>query len=419
MVWIWSLWWLPGYFLLFDIYISKKVNWIFWKRRKKEGNRPAIVEWIDFLLIAIIITVFLRTLVIEPFTIPSPSMQNSLLVGDYLFVSKLNYGPKLPNTPISVPFYHNTLPNGRKSYVDKINFKYKRIKGFSSIHRCDVIVFNYPEGDTVVVEYPKQSYYTMCRQYGRNFILKNLHIITHPIDKREYYVKRCVGLPGDTLQIIQGNLYVNGRYDTINDNIQYNYFVKTDGKKFTDEEFNAFGVPYDQRNFIPIGAIYEFPLTKAQVEKLKEHPNVVEVKRYENNYPANSVNSIFPYSMNFFCTEDNFGPLIIPKKGDTVYLTVGNLPLYKRIIENYENNKLLVIDSVIVINGEIASNYTFKMDYYFMMGDNRHNSADSRFWGFLPEDHIVGKATVIWLSIDREKTGLKKLRFKRMFRKIR
>lgn len=418
MVWIWSLWWLPGYLLLYDIYISKRVNWIFWKRRNKEGKRPSIVEWIDFILIAILITIFLRNFIVEPFTIPSPSMKKSLLVGDYLFVSKLSYGPKTPNTILSVPFYHSTLPNGKKSYSDFIQFNYKRLKGITSIERGDIIVFNYPEGDTVVKEYPKQSYYTMCRQYSRDYVIKNLTLITHPVDKREYYVKRCVALPGDTLVIRKGNLFVNSIHDTSNTCLQYNYFVQMDGVKFTEEEFDNFQIPREARSFIPLGAIYEFPLTVDQVNEIKEHEHVVEVTRYENKYPANSINSIFPYNRRYFWTEDNFGPVVIPSKGTQVPLTIETLPLYRRIIEAYEKKSVTVKDSAVFVNGKRCYGYTFEMDYYFMMGDNRHNSADSRFWGFLPEDHMVGKAVFIWMSVDREQNFWKKIRWKRMFRRI-
>lgn len=419
LLWIRSFWWIPGYIILYDFYISKKVNWIFWKRRNKTGKRPAIVEWIDFIIIAILFTIFLRTLIIEPFAIPSPSMQRTLLEGDYLFVSKLNYGPRAPNTILSVPFYHSTLPNGKKAYSDFIQFKYKRMKGLTSIKRGDVIVFNYPEGDTLVDQYPKQSYYTMCRQYGRDYVLHNFTIATHPIDKREYYVKRCVALPGDTVTLEHGNLYVNGEADTVNPNMQFNYFVKTDGAKLLDEEFEQYEISSDYRNFIPLGAIYELPLTKDKADSLRKHPHVVEVERYENKYPANSVVAIFPYSIEYGWTEDNFGPVVVPSKGTQVPLTMHTLPLYKRIIECYEKNVVTVKDSAVFVNGKRCYGYTFEMDYYFMIGDNRHNSADSRFWGFLPEDHIIGKAVFIWLSVDRDKNFWKKIRLNRMFREIK
>lgn len=419
VIWIGNYWLLLGLAIVYDLYISRKVNWTFWKKR--DGKKKSVfVEWVDAIIFAVVAATLIRMFFIEAYTIPTSSMEKSLLIGDYLFVSKVSYGPKLPNTPISFPFVHHTLPftKDTKSFVEWIKRPYKRLAGLTDIKRNDVVVFNFPEGDTVVLQYQDMSYYSMVRDYGRDYIRKNFDVITRPVDKRENYIKRCIGIPGDEIKVVHDQLYVNGEKQETIGRVQYCYFVKTNGTPINPVHFEELGVSKADQNYNPAGSVYRLPLTDAAAEKLRTFNNVTEVTKDENTNPAIMTRAIFPHNAKFPWTEDNFGPLTIPKKGVTVTLTIDNLPIYQRIIDLYENNDLKVNDGVIYINGKPETSYTFKMNYYFMMGDNRHNSADGRYWGFVPEDHIVGKAVFVWLSLDKEKGFPGNIRWSRMFRAI-
>ncbi len=432
-LWVQSWWLLIGVPVLFDIYISKKVHWAFWKKKNVEKQTKA-VEWIDALIFAIIAATLIRMFFFEAYTIPTSSMEKTMLVGDYLFVSKVAYGPKLPNTPLSVPFTHHTLPftSSTKAYSEAIQWPYKRIGGLGKVKRNDIVVFNFPAGDTVVVGKENPDYYSQIRSqanymervareknmdltpteawtFARNQIRKENDIIVRPVDKRENYIKRCVGMPGDVLEMKDAVLYVNGEREENYATMQQNYII-TVNSPFNQLKLEEMGIARDDVEYY--GSTYKLPLTTGMLEKIKAMSNVVSVSREVER------GEIFPYSENYPWTRDDFGPLPIPKKGETIDLTIENLPIYERIIGAYEENKLEVKDSVIYINGSPADKYTFKMDYYWMMGDNRHNSADSRYWGFVPEDHIVGKAYFIWLSLDKDKSFLGKIRWNRMFRFI-
>ncbi len=344
-------------------------------------------EWIDAVVFAVVAATLIRMFFIEAFTIPTPSMEKSLLVGDFLFVSKVSYGPRIPNTPLSFPFAHHTLPltESTQSYLEWISLPYFRIPGFGNIKNNDVVVFNYPmEG-------------------------------FRPVDKRENYIKRCVGIPGDKLQVINKTLHINGKKAEMPEEMQYSYHVKTDGTTLNPKVLEKMDV--NEGGLVSNQGDYRFSLTSDNVDKMNTFSNVKEIKPIcdpENSYAS----YIFPSDSNFTFNKDNFGPITIPQKGKSVELNVSNIALYKRLITVYEGNELEVKEGKILINGVEEDSYTFNMDYYFMMGDNRDNSADSRFWGFVPEDHIVGKAVFIWFSIDQNKSWFSKIRWSRLFSTI-
>ncbi len=284
-----------------------------------------------------------------------------------------------------------------------------------------MVVFHFPEGDSVALRYPTQSYYYMVHIYGREKVWKDKRnfgkIITRPVDKRENYVKRCVGIPGDEIKLENGQLFVNGKAEENRDGMQYNYLVKTNGTAINPKTLDKLHIAVsDRENYS--NQQFRFPLTQENANKLKAFSNVVSIEKTLET-PDQKNPDMFPVNGNFNWNIDNYGPIKVPAEGTTVQLNNANLPLYERIIDVYEENDLEVNGDVIKINGETATSYTFKMDYYWMMGDNRQNSADSRYWGFVPEDHIVGKAKFIWLSLDKEKSFPANIRFKRMFTSVR
>ncbi|HOC87717.1 MAG: signal peptidase I [Bacteroidota bacterium] len=421
VIWLKNYWWLIGLVVIFDIYITKKVHWAFWKKKNPpDGKQTKLVEWIDAIIFAVIAASFIRMFFIEAYTIPTSSMEKSMLVGDYLFVSKTAFGPKTPNTPLSFPFVHNTLPlSSKKSYVEWIKKPYKRLAGFGKVKNNDIVVFHFPEGDTVAFKVQNQSYYQLIRSYGRDRLWSDQvnfgKIIARPVDKRENYIKRCVAIPGDEFQIREGILFVNGKEQENFAGMQYNYLVTTTST-INPKALDRLGIARDDRQEYN-SMQYIFPLTEKMAGELKSFTNVTDVEKLLDD-PQRWDPNIFPADSRFPWNVDNFGPLKVPAKGATIRLSKENLPLYRRIIDLYENNDLELKDSLILINGEPADSYTFKMDYYWMMGDNRHNSADSRYWGFVPEDHVVGKASFIWLSLDKDKKFLSKIRFKRLFKSI-
>lgn len=439
-LWIGNYWLLLGFPILFDVYISKKVHWAFWKKRgvKKQNF---LIEWVDALIFAVVAATLIRTFFIEAYTIPTSSMEKSMLVGDYLFVSKMAYGPKIPNTPLSFPFAHHTMPGtvSTKSYSELIQWPYKRLAGFGDIQRNDVVVFNFPAGDTIRVGNENPDYYSQIRSLTRSlkrdhetnggilqsdkayekkasdYMKQHFDIRFRPVDKRENYIKRCVGLPGDTLFSKNGQLFVNGVAESLIEEMQFNYLVETNGTSINPRKLDELNVAEDDRNKIS-SSKYVLPLSTKKIEELKELKNIISITPLME--PEGEYGDVFPFDENYNWNRDYFGPLVLPKKGATVSITKETLPLYERIIHVYEENDLEVKESGIYINGKLSDTYTFKMDYYWMMGDNRHMSADSRYWGYVPEDHIVGKASFVWLSLDKDKSFLSKIRWNRVFKRI-
>ncbi len=419
VVWMRNVWMLLGIAVIFDIFITKFLSrhvLVHHRRaREKSGTYRVVAEWVEAILFAVVVASIIHIFVFQMYVIPTPSMEKSLLVGDYLYVSKLTYGPKMPNTPLSLPLVHNTMPfskTGAKSYSEAIRQPYKRLAGLKPIRRDDVVVFNFPAGDTVMLEKQNVTYYDEARYYGRAALENRYTIVSRPVDKRENFVKRCVAIPGDTIRIVASQLYVNGVAQKEIPGLQQVYHITT-SSPFSYAVLDGMGISRSDIGYNQPTGEYVMPLVAANAGKMRAMGNVSGIEPIED-YGGEA----FPHTMGW--TGSDFGPLWIPERGATVALTLDNLPLYERIIDVYEANDLRVEGGVIYINGAPATEYTFKMDYYWMMGDNRQNSADSRYWGFVPEDHIVGKASFVWLSLDKEK-GLfdGKVRWNRMFRKIR
>ncbi|MGN7819406.1 signal peptidase I [Chitinophaga sp. 22536] len=395
------------------------MNLAFWKKNKEgqpKKKKSTAREWLDAGIFAIIAATLIRTFIFEAYTIPTPSMEKTLLVNDFLFVSKISYGPRIPMTPLAMPFVHHTMPftKSTKAYSEAIKWKYKRLPGFSDIKRYDVVVFNFPEGDTVAIDAPDPSYYNMVRQNGWAAVNNSYQIIHRPVDKRENYIKRCMAEAGDTIKIVHGAVYVNGQEAPVPPGSQHKYVVETTGDQLNASRLEELGITGPEYTFDNNKYVYN--LTPDNVAALKQFPIVKNISVYEeSNYVDFNYNMVFPHdTAHFKWTEENFGPLYIPKKGATVKLDDSNIAIYDRVIRVYEGNTLERKDGKFIINGQPADSYTFKMNYYWMMGDNRNNSLDSRFWGFVPEDHVVGKAWLIWMSY-----GDNGIRWSRLFRGIK
>ena len=492
-------------------------------KKVKKTARQSAREWAEAIIFAVVAAVIIRGTIFELYNIPSSSMEKSMMVGDYVMVSKVAYGPRVPMTPLSFPLVHNVLPltnNQVESYLKWIKLPYHRYPGTKGVKRFDATVFNYPDGDTVCSAFQSnRSYHDLVREYGRDVVCSNKavfgKIVVRPVDKRENFIKRCIGLPGETLQIVDRQVLINGKPIENPQDLQFTYAVRMKESysqyaenmsrigAYSNDIFvakmqkdcmvfsslgvsredceTAFGLysylylspnqiekaqqysdklkmeplttmrdscrlvrfvpqydlvyPYESEraaaqayqqltsslaeagmsnsDIAMAGEYYTLPLTEEMVRSLSAHPDVAEV------IPITTIEGysgldLFPHAAGYQWSVDNFGPLTIPSKGSTVQLTEQNLPLYRRIIEIFEHNTLEQRDGKIIINGQASTSYTFKMDYYWMMGDNRHNSADSRYWGFVPENHIVGRASMVVFSRDQDQ---RKTRWNRIFKR--
>ncbi|MEO5893800.1 MAG: S26 family signal peptidase [Ferruginibacter sp.] len=381
---------------------------------KKSGAR----EWIDAAAFAVVAATLIRTFIFEAYTIPTPSMEKTLLVNDFLFVSKSAYGPRIPNTPIAMPFVHHTIPGlNIKSYSEWIQIPYTRWFA-TPVKRNDAVVFNFPANDTLINDEEnygsKRTYYDAIRDMGRDRVWQNFNdlIITRPVDKQENFIKRCVAIPGDKLEIKNAVLYINDVQQPFPVESELNYRVQT-SSPLDEEELQSFGIHTDPElgEFMGFSSgMYRINMTPGEKQKVAALKNVIKVD--VEIHPVS--NDLYPfYDTAAHWSVDNFGPLWVPKKGSSIQLTPDNYTRYERCIRTYEGNELEKRGDKVILNGTEVTSYTFKMDYYWLMGDNRHNSLDSRYWGFVPEDHVVGKASLIWFSWEKGP------RWKRIFNVIR
>ncbi|TYB77061.1 signal peptidase I [Bizionia myxarmorum] len=371
-------------------------------------------DWVSSILFAIVAATVVHGYIIQPYTIPTSSLEKSLLVGDFLFVSKFHYGARVPMSTIAAPMVHDTIPilnkksylyddnveNRNTSFINKLSLPYLRLPGFQNIAQNDIVVFNWPV-DTL---------YNMYKTADRNYY--------KPVDKKTNYVKRAVGMPGDSLEVRDGFVFINGKQNQLPDRakLQFSYKVETKNGPFDNyslaSRYNITDFPQYNQDY---SMSYFAGISDENLAKFKNHPNVKSIEPLKREKGEREL-SVFPHDPNYNWNNDFFGPLYIPKAGATVALNLDVLPLYKRAITEYENNELKVKGNQIFINGELATNYTFQKDYYWMMGDNRHNSLDARSWGFVPFDHVVGKPVFIWMSWNTNGQGIKeKIRWERLF----
>lgn len=459
LYWVGSWWGLLVVPFIFDVYISKKIKWTWWKDLDSPIGRT-LMSWVDALVFALVAVYFVNQFFFQNYQIPSSSLEKSLLTGDYLLVSKLSYGPRIPQTPLTMPLTQHTLPIiNAKSYIEWPHWEYRRVKGLGKVEYGDIVVFNYPAGDTVAVNYPN-DFYELCYMYGveayknQGYNLPAMNtlsteeqmkmfdelyqvgkqlvaqekfrygeITSRPVDRRENYVKRCVGLPDQTLEIKDKIIYIDGKPQKTPSEAQFNYFVyaKAELSDEMRDELQISDEAYARWHDRPDHPFEEHrlgvPLTEHSKQALLSHPELID-----SIGEIMDINSghVYPLNHDYGWTRDNYGPIWIPAKGKKITLTMDNIAIYDRPIRVYEGNTLKLENGKIFINGQETDEYTFKMDYYWMMGDNRHNSADSRYWGFVPEDHVVGRPMLVWLSLDKDKAWFHgKIRWNRFFKKAR
>lgn len=439
VIWMGNPWLLFLWILLADIYLTCYIPWNWWKKTQNKVVRT-IMNWVDAIVYALILVYFIFAFIGQNYTIPSSSLEKSLLVGDYLWVNKMIYGPRVPQTPVHFPLTQHTLPVvNSKSYLEHPQLSYHRLPGFRQVERGDIVVFNYPQGDTVttLMDLSQGDYYDICNRLKgdgvdnpRQYIIDNPdrygELIWRPVDRRENYVKRAIGLPGERLMIVDDVVYINGKPLATPDNVQFKYIVATNSPVSPDTWLEL-GVRRENQGILEDlmatpeysgTTVYSVPLTAEKAEEVSKWPNLARPLIKENDLLAPEFfGGVFPQDANYGWSRSNMGEIWIPQRGKTLKLTLNNLPLYRRVIETYEGNRVAVRDGKIFINGKLADSYTFRMDYYWMMGDNRDWSADSRYWGFVPEDHIVGSPMFILVSFDEERSlGNGKIRWNRMFK---
>lgn len=452
VLWTTNAWLLLLLPVVFDVYSTQVIPWGFWKKRK-DGRKPsAVVEWLDAIIFALVAVYLLNIFLFQNYKIPTSSLEKSLLVGDHLCVSKYNYGPRMPNTPLGLPLVQNTLPftTATPSYLEWPMWEYHRLAGTDSVRRGDIVVFNFPAGDTVCVNMTNPDYYSIVLIRGFNLVAQDAkaqeelramptawernhyvmergrssirqpssplsHVVSRPVDRRDCYVKRCVGMPGDTLSVVHNAVYINGVLEEDYPDVQHNYYVTTKGQMLNERFFENLGISGEDRRAAGLGPTYVIPLTKEKAEAVAQMPTVKSIVQDEDA-PDSLGLSVFPYSPDYPWSRDNFGPLWIPRRGARLRLTPQNALLYERVITAYEGHSLDVADGRVFVDGVEAETYTFAMDYFFMMGDNRHKSADSRYWGFVPEDHVIGRPLFVWLSLDPDRSFPANIRWERCFK---
>ncbi|WP_316800044.1 signal peptidase I [Pedobacter frigidisoli] len=394
------------------------MNYKFWQRKKDtpKKKKTKTREWVDAIVFAVVAATIIRVFFIEAYTIPSGSMERSLLIGDFLFVSKVNYGARIPMTPVAFPFAHHTMPltTSTKAYWDGVQWKYHRLPGLSKIKRNDVVVFNFPEGDTVAVENQEDSYYNLVRNLGREQVRSTFTIVDRPVDKRENFIKRCIAIPGDVISMSNGVAAVNSKPEPLKNTGMMPYRITFKSTEFNINMLTDIGLETGTMQQAGDANSYIANASPEMAEKLKALDFVASVELSPDPVGPEP-GGVFPHDPKRAWNRDNFGPIKVPSKGWTVNIDSTTMPLYYRAIRTYEGNKVEQVNGVWYINDKPATTYTFKMDYYWMMGDNRHNSADSRYWGFVPEDHIVGKALFVWMSWDSAASFLHKIRWSRLF----
>lgn len=442
VAWLGNWWVALFWILLIDIYITGYIPLTWWKKSKSAAVR-SVMSWVDAILYALILVYFVFTFVGQNYQIPSSSLEKSLLVGDYLWVNKMAYGPRVPNTPVHFPLVQNTFPIlNTKSYLETPQWEYHRLKGLGSVERGDIVVFNFPAGDTVALKMQNPDYYTLLRAYGRDAVHANKdvfgEVIYRPVDRRENYVKRAVGLPGERIKIVAGTIFIDGKPMPQPEGVQFNYYIQTNGQAIPEQLWKQVGVSVDDRHQMtvtpadldalrangftvnPDGSvppIYVVPLSDSMLKQMKDSGMI----NFTLRMPAQPGEFLFPDSpMAAEWTRADYGGpngIWIPKKGGKLKLDAASWAVYGRAIRNYEGNHDAELrGNTVYIGGKPVPVYTFKMDYYFMMGDNRDNSLDSRYWGFVPEDHIVGRPEMVLISFDKDKSLFQSIRFNRILR---